>query len=102
MKPTGRHPHDALEEWQVRTMEEPGRHCDGNCLYLVVDRSAAKRWLLRTVVGGRRKDIGLGSTSLVSLAEAREKAKALRKAAREGADPIMPKRQNVGWNEGRM
>ena len=28
-------------------------------MYLVVDGSGAKRWLLRIVVQGRRKDIGL-------------------------------------------
>ena len=88
MKKTGRHPRDALEEWQVQIFDEPGRYCDGNCLYLVVDRSASKRWLLRVVDKGRRRDIGLGSTSLVSLAEAREKARALRKAARAGSDPL--------------
>jgi hypothetical protein len=88
MKPRGRHPADSLEEWQVRILRQPGRHCDGNGLYLVVDRSGASRWVLRLVVGGRRRDIGLGGTSLVSLAEAREKARSLRKIARRGGDPV--------------
>ncbi len=37
---------------------------------------------------GKRRDIGLGGASWVSLAEAREKARDLRKIAREGGDPI--------------
>lgn len=41
---------------------------------------------------GRRRDIGLGGIQLVSLAEAREKASALRRTARAGGDPIFEKR----------
>ena len=41
---------------------------------------------------GRRRDIGLGGTQLVSLAEAREKASNLRRTARAGGDPIAEKR----------
>lgn len=73
---------------QVRNLREPGRYGDGNGLYLVVDPSGAKRWLLRVVVQGKRRDIGLGGTSLVTLAEAREKAITFRKIAREGGDPL--------------
>ncbi|MCA0042197.1 Arm DNA-binding domain-containing protein [Celeribacter sp. ASW11-22] len=40
-----------------------------------------------TMVHGRRQDLGLGSASLVSLAEAREEAHELRKVARSGGDP---------------
>lgn len=38
-------------------------------MVLGVDPSGAKRWLLRIVVQGRRRDIGLGGTELVRLAE---------------------------------
>jgi integrase len=88
MKPKGRHPHNQLTAVKIRALSEPGRYADGNGLYLVVDPSGAKRWLLRTRVQGRRRDVGLGSLRLVSLAEAREKALALRKIARAGGDPV--------------
>ena len=88
MKPRGRHPERALSAAQVRQLKVPGRYADGNCLYLVVDPSGAKRWVLRTIVHGKRRDIGLGGLSLVSLAEAREKALSYRKLAREGGDPL--------------
>lgn len=55
--------------------------------------SGAKRWVLRTVVHGRRRDIGLGSARLVSLAGAREAARALRRIARDGGDPLAARRQ---------
>ncbi|MCC0056779.1 MAG: integrase arm-type DNA-binding domain-containing protein [Rhodobiaceae bacterium] len=90
----GRHPEKALTAVAVKALTKPGRYADGNGLYLVVDPSGAKRWLLRTVVRGRRRDIGLGSCRLVSLAEARDKALAMRKVAREGGDPLAERRKN--------
>ncbi len=77
----------------MRTVTEPGRYTDGNGLYLVVDPSGAKRWLLRTVVRGKRCDIGLGGLRTVSLAEARETAAAYRKLARNGGDPLEQRRK---------
>lgn len=50
--------------------------------------TGARRWFLRTVIAGRRGDIGLGSCSFVSLAQAREIACELRKIAKAGGDPI--------------
>jgi hypothetical protein len=78
---------------QVRQIKKPGRHANGNGLYLVVEPTGAKRWVLRTVVRGRRRDIGLGSAKLVQLAEARATAAAYRKTARDGGDPIVEHRR---------
>jgi len=88
-----RHPEKALSAVAVRAAKEPGRYADGNGLYLVVDPSGAKRWVLRTVVRGKRRDIGLGGLRLVSLAEAREQAQALRRMARSGGDPLAERRR---------
>ncbi|ETX28824.1 tyrosine-type recombinase/integrase [Roseivivax isoporae] len=74
----------------------PGRHADGGGLYLKVDPSGARRWILRTVVRGRRRDFGLGSANLVSLAEAREKAFELRRIARSGGNPKVRTREDEG------
>ncbi len=41
-----------------------------------------------TLIRGKRRDLGLGSLSLTSLAEARVKARASRKIAREGGNPL--------------
>ncbi len=89
----GRHPEKALTTVQVRALKSPGRYADGHGLYLVVDPSGAKRWLLRIVVQGRRRDIGLGSAGLVSLTEAREKALTYRKTARDGGDPLAERKK---------
>jgi integrase len=74
----------------------PGRHADGGGLYLKVEPSGARRWILRTVVRGRRRDYGLGSANLVSLAEAREKALDLRRIARSGGNPKVRTREDEG------
>jgi len=92
MKRTGSHPDRALTALGLKSLSRPGRYADGNGLYLVVDPTGAKRWILRTVVQGRRRDIGLGSLSTVGLADAREKAAAMRRSAREGGDPIAERR----------
>lgn len=94
MKKFGGHPHKKLSAVRINSISEPGRYADGNGLYLIVDPSGAKRWVLRTVVHGRRRDIGLGGLRLVSLAEAREKALVYRKLAREGGNPLEARRRD--------
>lgn len=92
MKRRGRHPVNELTVLRIKSIKEPGRYADGNGLYLVVDKSGAKRWMLRTVVRGRRRDIGLGGIQTVSLAEAREKCSELLKKAKAGGDPLAQRR----------
>jgi integrase len=92
MKTAGQHPDKALSSVKIKSLSKSGRYTDGNGLYLIVDPSGAKRWVLRTVVKGKRTDIGLGSISLVSLAEAREEAAKLRKIARADGDPLAERR----------
>lgn len=93
MKPTGKHLEKRLSATHVRAIKEPGRYADGNGLYLVVEASGNKHWVLRILVHGKRRDIGLGGLSTVSLAEARESAHSKRKLAREGGDPIAARRK---------
>ncbi|MCY3757212.1 MAG: integrase arm-type DNA-binding domain-containing protein [Acidobacteria bacterium] len=94
-KPTGRHPSNALSAAFLRSAP-PGRHADGNGLYLFVQPSGTRSWIQRLVVRGRRRELGLGSVALVPLAEAREKARGNRKLAREGGDPLAEKRRAEG------
>ena len=94
-KRRGRHPHQALSAAFVRTAP-PGRHADGNGLYLFVQPTGTRSWIQRLVIRGRRRELGLGATALVSLAEAREQALANRKLARSGGDPLADKRRAEG------
>lgn len=92
-KPRGRHPLQRFTALEVRNLRTPGRHADGNGLYLEIDVTGAKRWLLRTVVHGRRQEIGLGSALLVPLVDVRETAVRLRRIARAGGEPRLVLRQ---------
>ncbi len=94
-KPRGRHPDKALSAAFIRSAP-PGRHADGNGLFLYVKPEGTRSWIQRLVVRGRRRELGLGAVALVSLAEARELALANRKLARSGGDPLAEKRRVQG------
>jgi integrase len=74
----------------VSKVSTPGLHFVGyvNGLALQVKRSGSKSWVLRSVIGGRRRDMGLGAYPSVSLALARQKAAEARELIRQGVDPI--------------
>ena len=88
MTATGKQKQNRLSAVRVRSLTKAGRYLDGNGLYLNVQPSGAKRWFLRVVVMGRRRDFGLGGLSVVSLAEAREEATKLRKIVQQNGDPL--------------
>lgn len=72
----------------VATLTKPGRHSDGEGLYLVIDPSGARRWLFMFRWQGQRKEMGLGGVSAVSLADAREEAAVARRLVQAGTNPI--------------
>ena len=70
-----------------------GMHADGDGLYLQVLPSGGKTWILRFMLNGRAREMGLGSLTLVSLKEARDKAQAVRKQVHDHRiDPIDARR----------
>lgn len=79
---------------------QPGLHRDGGNLYLQVKLNPNGRlsqsWIFRyrsAVKGGKLADMGLGPLVEVSLAEAREQARACRALLREGKDPLHERRR---------
>ena len=95
-KPKGPHPVKALSAAFCRTVTRPGRYCDGNGLYLHVERSGSRHWVQRLVIHGKARALGLGSFALVPLADARERALANRRVARSGGDPRRSPRRVPG------
>lgn len=78
----------------VNRLAAPGVHLVGGVpgLGLHVTGTGARSWLLRaTTPAGRRREMGLGSYPLVTLAAAREKARTAREAIGKGIDPIAEK-----------
>ncbi len=94
-KRRGRHPDKAISAAFVRSAP-PGRHADGNGLYLFVQPSGTRSWVQRLVIRGRRRELGLGAATLVPLAKAREQALANRMLARSGGDPLADRRRVQG------
>lgn len=88
-----RRPEKALTAQAVKAAIVPGKYFDGHGLYLRVDENGSRFWIQRITVRGKRCELGLGSPSLVSLAEARAKALENRKLARAGGDPLQAKRE---------
>ena len=72
----------------IRT-KKPGLHADGDGLILRVTKSGSRSWILRTIVQGRRPDIGLGIWPTVPWPSARDKSRPVAKDC------------PVGWRPGR-
>ena len=80
----------------VAAWTKPGNYCDGHGLYLQVaggPAGATKSWTFRyrDRTTHKLREMGLGPLDLVTLAEARDKAKGLRKALLDGVDPVLDK-----------
>jgi integrase len=76
----------------VAMAKEPGLYGDGANLYLQVadvdGNGLTKSWVLRYMLAGRPRKMGLGSINDFSLAEARERARQARQQLADGIDPI--------------
>lgn len=86
--PVGRRVLHKLSAAGIRKINAPGYYGDGGGLVLQVGPTGSQSWLFRFVRAGRMREMGLGATHTVSLAEAREKARQQRALLLEGVDPI--------------
>jgi hypothetical protein len=77
-----------LTALQVSRMKKPGLYADGGCLYLQVTPNGTKSWILRFMLNGRSRDMGLGSIEIITLADARQRRDAARRLLLDGIDPI--------------
>jgi integrase len=66
---------------------------DGRGLWLQVSQFGTRSWLLRYMVAGKARSMGLGPYPEVTLKEARDRAAAARKQIRDGIDPIDARRE---------
>ena len=84
---------------KIRSQKKPGWYGDGGTLYLCIAAGGSKSFVQRLTIDGMRYDLGLGGWPLTSLAEAREKAFANRKVARNGRDPRVGRRGTPTFRE---
>ena len=77
-----------LNALAVTRASKRGYLSDGGGLYLQISASGAKSWVFRFREGAKLKEMGLGATHTLSLAEARDAAALCRKQRLAGLDPI--------------
>ena len=84
----------ALKALEVSRLTTRGLHMVGTVagLGLSVSKTGSRSWILRTKIGARRCDIGLGGYPEISLAKAHERARATKDDIRNGTDPIAERR----------
>jgi integrase len=92
----------ALSALEIKRLTQPGLHAVGSVvgLRLLVKDSGARSWVLRTMVGTRRAELGLGGYPTVSLSQAIEYAREALQQIRSGTDPAAErraKRMTVEW-----
>jgi integrase len=73
---------------QVAALKKPGRYAVGDGGYLQVTGENGRSWVFRYQRNGRGHWLGLGPASLVTLAEARERARQTRRLLHDGIDPL--------------
>lgn len=78
----------------IRSPLAPGKYHDGGGLglYLLVKPSGARSWMQRIIIQGRRREMGLGSPPVVTLAKAREAALENKRLVRGGVDPLQARK----------
>lgn len=91
-----------LSALEVKRLTAPGLHPVGTVagLRLLVKPSGARSWVLRTMIGTRRAELGLGGYPTVSQAQAIDYAREALQAIRAGTDPAAErraKRVTVDW-----
>src|SRR5829696_10033289 len=77
----------------VSKLTKPGRYAVGDGAYLQIAAGGTKAWVFRYQRDGKARHMGLGPVSLVTLAEAREKAREARRALLDGTDPLTARRE---------
>jgi integrase len=77
-------------------LRKPGRHGDGDGLFLQVTPAGTSSWILRVQKAGKRRDFGLGSAKKVGLSLARERADEARRQIETGLDPVRERKKAAG------
>ena len=79
-----------LSALEVNRLTTPGLHFVGGVagLTLQVMPSGARSWILRVMIGGKRREMGLGGFPDVTLVGAKEAARSARLKIKDGIDPV--------------
>ena len=81
-----------LKALSVERLRREGRYSDGGGLYLSI-KNGGRSWLFLYRSGDKRRELGLGPVSVISLDDARTKAAEARRMLVDGKDPLALKRE---------
>ena len=84
---------ERLSDRKASSKLKPGYHIDGQGLYLQVTTAGTKSWILRYMLAGRAREMGMGGYPDKTLADARHEARRWRALVSEGRDPIEERRR---------
>lgn len=76
-----------LTDAQLRNLTEPGKHFDGNGLYLEVTPAGGRYWRMKYRFGGKEKRMAFGVYPGVGLKQARHDMAQALKVLKDGGDP---------------
>lgn len=79
----------------VKAVRQPGKYYDGmgTGLFLLVKPTGARFWMQRLTLRCKRRELGLGSPLVVTLAQAREAALENKRLVYAGGDPLAERRK---------
>ncbi|ESQ76907.1 site-specific integrase [Asticcacaulis sp. YBE204] len=84
-----------LSPLDIKRLQNPGRGKNVSVavggvsgLLIQITPAGGKSWILRTHIGGKRREIGLGGFPDVSLSQARDRARSAKEQVWNGVDPI--------------
>jgi hypothetical protein len=72
----------------VAKLRKPGRYAVGDGAYLQISQWGTKAWVFRYSRDGTQRHMGLGPCDLITLAEARDKAREARRALPNAIDAL--------------
>jgi integrase len=76
-----------LTDAKLRNLNDPGKHADGNGLYIEVTKAGGRYWRMKYRFGGKEKRLAFGVYPAVGLKQARDMTAAARKVLQDGGDP---------------
>jgi integrase len=79
---------EKLSPAKVQKEKKPGLYGDGAGLYLNVGPTGGKSWILRYMLDGKAREMGLGPLHTIGLSEARERAREHRRLILDKIDPL--------------
>lgn len=88
-----------LSVLKIKNLKLVGYYNDGNGLYLQISKFNSKNWVFRYKFANKKREMGLGSINILTLAEARQKVIELKKMLLDGLDPITLKNEKRRKNQ---